>query len=76
MKKIINFIKDTKFKIIIYDNLINIVNYKDIIIFEDNKIVINCNNFNISIKGNDLIINKVYDNELLIKGNILNIEFR
>lgn len=76
MKKILNYIKDTKFKIIIYDNLINIVNYKDIIIFEDNKIVINCNNFNISIKGNDLIINNVYDNELLIKGNILNIEFR
>ncbi len=76
MKKILDYIKDTKFKIIIYDNKIDILNYKEIIIFESNKIVINCNTFNISIKGNNLIINKVYDNEVLIIGNILNIEFR
>lgn len=76
MKKILDYIKDTKFKIIIYDNKIDICNYKEIIIFESNRIVINCNTFNISIKGNNLIINKVYDNEVLITGNILNIEFR
>ncbi len=76
MKKILDYIKDTKFKITIFENKIDIANYKEIIIFEENKIVINCNTFNISIKGNNLIINKVYDNEVLVEGNITNIEFR
>lgn len=76
MKKILDYIKDTKFRITIYENKIDICNYKEIIIFETNKIVINCNTFNISIKGNNLVINKVYDNEVLVLGNILNIEFR
>lgn len=76
MKKILEYMKDNKFRITIFDNKIDILNYEDIIIFEDNKIVIKTKLYNIVIKGNNLTINKLYDKELLIKGDILNIEFR
>lgn len=71
----INNFLDNGFKMIVYDDRIDIINY--------NKIV-NINNLNIKILSNKLIdisgsnlkIIKLLDNELLVKGNINNIEIK
>lgn len=66
--------KDTK--IIILNNKINVVNYIDIGHFDSNKIVIKLKDKNIIIKGNELVISKLLDDEILITGDLYNIEFR
>lgn len=71
-----DYIYDTKFQIYIIDKSIDILNYVDIISFDDNKIIIECPNCNLIIKGIDLTISKMLERELLIKGNIEYIEFR
>ena len=67
-----NFIDEKNFKIIIYDNMIDIINYKDIMDITSTSIII-LSNKEINISGNDLRITKMLDNEIVIKGNITNI---
>ena len=64
-----NFINEDSFKIIIYNDLINIVNYKELLDININNIKIKSNKI-IDITGKDLCIVKLLDNELLIKGII------
>ena len=71
-----NYIEDNDSKISIVNNKINITNYIDIGHFDTNKIVIKLNNKNIHIKGNDLVISKLLDREILITGIVEIIEFR
>ena len=70
------YLLDSKFKIIITDSYINIINYKDLISINSNNIILKYSNGSINIKGKDLLITKLLDEELLIKVNISNIEFR
>lgn len=70
------YLLDSKFKIIITDSYINVINYKELISINSNNIILKYSNGSINIKGNDLLITKLLDEELLIKGNINNIEFR
>ena len=53
-----------------------ILNYVEIISFSDTKVIIKCPNNTLCINGNNLIISKLLKDELLIKGKIINIEFR
>lgn len=75
-KELNDFIRDTTLRIIIYKNKININNYKEILIFEDNNITIKTNENIIEIKGKNLIITKLEKHELLVQGKINKIEFR
>ena len=68
--KLNDYLIDTKYKIIIKDNQINIINYEEIIDFGINKITVKCNTNKIIIEGNNLIITKMLDDEILIKGII------
>lgn len=70
------YLLDSKFKIIITDSYINVINFKELISINSNNIILKYSNGSINIKGNDLLITKLLDEELLIKGNINNIEFR
>ncbi len=74
IKKIIDYVKDEKLKIIYYDNSINIVNYDNILEIKDTEITIIKNKKVIIIKGNDLKLNKLLDREVLITGIINKIE--
>ncbi len=69
-----NYINDKEFKFTVYNNKIHIINFKRIITLEDNYISLLSQNKKVNIKGNNLVLNKLLDNELLIKGNISNIE--
>ena len=71
--KLDKYLEDEDYKIIIKKNQINIINFKEIIDFSDNKITLKCENKRIDVEGKNLIISKMMDDELLIIGNINNI---
>ena len=68
------YLIDNENKIIIKNNYLNIINYKEIVDFSSNKIIIKTNNKIIKITGDNLILSKMQDNEALITGNINIIE--
>lgn len=76
LKDLRNYILENKFEINIYENNIDIVNYKEIDHFDDNIIIIRFEKGIITVKGNNLIITKLLEDEILINGEIRNIEFR
>lgn len=69
-----NYINDKEFRLTVYENKIHIINFKRIITLEDNYISLLSQNKKINIKGINLLLAKLLDNELLIKGNISSIE--
>ena len=74
INRLVNYIKDNKFKICYVNNSVNIVNYDKIIEIKDTVITIVKEDKIILIKGNDLRLNKLLDNEVLITGSINKIE--
>lgn len=76
IRKIDNYINDKNIRIISSNNYVNITNYTKILDFDSNNIDIELSNYNLLIKGKELVINKMYDNELLIKGKIESIIYR
>ena len=75
-KELNSIIKDKKFKIILLDSSVNINNYDDIILIDNDKILIKKDKDIIKIIGKDLSIAKAVDKELLIKGIIYSVEMR
>ena len=71
-----SYIMENDTKITIVNNKINITNYIDIGHFDSNKIIVKLNNKNIIVRGNDLVVSKLLDSEILITGEFYNIEFR
>ena len=71
-----SYIKEDELKITILNNKINIVNYTDIGHFDSNKIVVKTNSFDVIVKGSDLVVSKLMNDEILITGDFNNIEFR
>ena len=69
-----NYINDKEFRFTVYDNKIHIINFNKIITLEDNYISILSSSKKINIKGLNLVLVKLLDNELLIKGTITSIE--
>ena len=74
INKLVNYIKDNNFKINYVNNSVNIVNYDKIIEIENTVITITKEDKMIFIKGNDLRLNKLLDNEVVITGTINKIE--
>lgn len=70
------YIFDHRFSLTLKNNTLDIVNYLEIISFSDDAITLKYEGGNIRISGKDLIISKLLDDELLIKGKVRSIEFR
>lgn len=71
-----SYILESDTKITIVNNKLNITNYIDIGHFDTNKIIVKLKDKNIIVKGSDLVVSKLLDNEILITGVFNNIEFR
>ncbi len=69
-----NLVLDLPFRIIISDNAININNYMDILLFDDDRIIIKTKNKLLTIKGINLLITHLENNEIQVKGNIKSID--
>lgn len=72
--RIDNYISEYKYKIIIEDNSVNIVNYKKIIEFTDNIIKVESKDGITVVNGSNLVITKMLSDEILITGKIYSIE--
>ena len=69
-----NYIKDEEFRINIFGNKVNIINYLDLIVLEDTRISLQSPKGIVVIKGSGLTVNRLLDNEILISGKIKTIE--
>lgn len=77
MKKLvelINYIKDSKFKIVYVNNSVDVINYDKILEVKNNVITLEKENKLIYIKGDNLKLSKLLDNEILVTGIIHKIE--
>ena len=71
-----DYIMESEFCIHIFNDRINVVNYTGIYGFDNDSIVIKHKSGTVLIKGNNISLSKLLDNELLIGGNIKLVEFR
>ena len=76
IKNIRYYILEEEFKIIIKQNKLNIVNYIELIDFNEYEIKVKYVNGILLVNGNNLILKKILNDELLIEGYISKIEFR
>ena len=74
MKKIKEFINPNDFRMNYFKSNLNILNYDEIILLTDTKILIKKENNIINIIGKDLTLLKLLEKEILIHGKIKNIE--
>ncbi len=72
---LINFLYDKKYFINIYDEYIHVFNYEELISLSSKKIELKFSNFKLVIDGSELFINKMFPNEVLIKGTINKVGF-
>lgn len=70
------YLLENDFKMTLTDGNVDILNYQEISVFDDNHIIIKSNGKFITILGNNLIITKWLDDEILVNGEITKIELR
>ena len=75
MFNIRNYISDTSFRMNIYNNYIDIINYKKILNMNNNKIILDIGTTKLIIKGNKLAVRKLLESEIVITGEIIAIEY-
>lgn len=71
-----NYILDEEFKINIFKDKVNVVNYIDIVNFTSKEVTIKYDGGLLLILGNNLSIKKLLIDEVLVTGNIEKIELR
>ena len=74
LNRLTNYINDNTFRFTVYENTINVINYKRILILEEDRISFQTKNQKIKIEGEGLILKKILNQEMLITGKIYKIE--
>ena len=74
IEKLRNYIKDNEFRLTLLENKVHIINYSEILSLDSKRISIQTNDNMYVIKGYNLVLNRLLDNEVLIDGVILSIE--
>ena len=73
-ERVKEYIKDDEFRLVLFSDRVYITNYLEILTLNNKRISINNGNNLIVIKGEDLVLNKLLDKEILSTGKILTIE--
>lgn len=68
------YINDNEFRLVVFEDRLYIINYLKILSLEDERISILTNKGRVVIKGNNLCLNKLLEDEVLISGIVSNIE--
>lgn len=76
VRMIDNYVNDRQFSIIYKNNRLNIVNYTEIIDFSSSLISVRHMDYIYYIEGNNLVVSRMMEDEILITGNISNIVFK
>ena len=74
LDRLTNYINDNTFRFTVYENTIHVINYKRILILEEDRISFQTKNQKIKIEGEGLILKKILNQEMLITGKIYKIE--
>ena len=69
------YIVDDEFKVIVMENYLNIVNYLEVLDFSSKEISIKYDRGIMIIKGDNLVVSKMMDDELLIRGKVKSINY-
>ena len=69
-----NYINDVEFRVNLYKDKVHIVNYTKIVTIEKSRISIGYSSGMLIIKGKDLALKKLLDDEILIKRIINSVE--
>lgn len=72
--RIDNYLVDKEYKIIIKKNYLDIINYEEVKDFSDKEIKIKHKDGIIKIIGDNLVISKMLDEEIIIMGNITRLD--
>jgi len=76
ISKVRSYLIDDEFMINIYNNQIHLINYESIMHFDSTKVLIKCPSNTVSITGNNLVVTKLLDTEILISGVIKGLELK
>ena len=71
-----NYVNDRQFSMIYKNGKLNIVNYTEIIDFSSNLISVRYMDHLYHIEGDNLVISRMMEDEILITGDISNIVFK
>ncbi len=71
-----SYLLQENFEMNVYKDKIHIINYVSIGHFDSNKIIVNHDDGVVAIKGKNLVVSKLMNDELMIKGDFQNIELR
>ena len=74
LEKINHYLNDNIFCFTVYEKEIHIQNASQLITLEDNYISLKSNHKKIMIHGSHLVLKKMLEKDILIMGNITNIE--
>ena len=74
LRKIQEYINDNEFRLTVFTDRIYVMNYLKIISLEDERISFLTDKGRVIIKGENLCLNKLLDDEILISGIVSNIE--
>ena len=76
MKRIRNFLLEEEFQIKASNTYVNLVNYEEIISFDNHQVILQTKEKTVAIKGENLVVNKLVNEEVLVCGKIEKIELR
>lgn len=76
LKQFRSYILEEEFTFSVYPNKIDVLNYDSIGHFDSNKVIIRYNKGTLVITGDNLVVSKLMSDEVLVLGNIKNIELR
>lgn len=74
IKNVYEYVKDNEFRFTVFNDRIHVINYKRIISLQDDDISFLGDDKKIVVKGKDLTLNKMLDDEVLILGSVTKIE--
>ncbi len=76
IKNLRSYLLEDEFQIRILNGKVNVVNYDSIGHFDSNKVILKYEAGSVIITGNHLVVSKLLTDEILVTGDIKNIELR
>lgn len=74
LRRVYEYVKDDEFRFTVYNDRLHIINYEKINTLNSDYILVESLDKKINIKGNNLVLNRLLEKEVLIVGNVKSIE--
>lgn len=74
--KLDRYLVNDEYKVTIEKDRVNIINYLEIVDFSSDKVIVKHRDGITILLGNDLVVSKMLEDELLITGKLKSIEYK